>query len=319
MMPEGTDSLRKGEKATIVSAAMSTGLAVMKTAAGMLTGSVVLMTSALDSFTDLMGMLVTWFGFRISGRKPDGRFPYGYYKAESVATLLVSVLIIYAAYRLALEGYGRLFLQPPIAMPAIGIAALLISIAVSFVISRYLRAAGRSINSDLLITCSRERMTDIASTSAVLAAFAMAYAGIPYAEGAVTIAISVLILKVGLSAARDATYALMDMSPGGKRGRETARIIEGTPGVEAAEGIRMRKSGPFVFGEAVIKVRRSTTVGKAHEIADEIEKRIRKSMSNLISFTVHVEPYIDGERSPRSRGRAKGGPRGRKARAGGGR
>ena len=283
-------SIRKGEKATIVSASVSACLAVLKTAAGITSGSVALITSALDSFSDLAGMLASWFGFRISSRKPDQKFQYGYYKAESVATFIVSLMIIYAAMNLAYEGYSSLFASPSIEIPAFALSAAFVSVIVSLGLSRFLHREGNAINSELLITNSRERLADVASTSAVFIAVAMSYSGIPYAEGIVTILVSLLILRMGMLSVRDSVFALMDRSPSRSKEKRMQKIIDSEGGVEGFSDLKLRKAGMFIFGEVTINVGRDVSVRKGHQIADAIEKKAREKIKDLISFTVHVEP-----------------------------
>lgn len=285
------DNLKRGERVTVWSALASGILAIMKILAGTLTGSVVLITSALDSFSDLVGMLTSWFGFRISQRKPDERFPFGYYKAESIATLFVSVLIIYAALSLLLEGYSSMFKPPSIQMPFVGLAAASVSLAVSFGLSRYMLRVGRKINSDLLITNSRERMADVGAASAVFAAVVMSYLNMWYVEAIITIIISLMILRVGVYSAKDAVFALMDMSPSREKEREAIRIVKAVKDVEEFENPKLRKAGPFAFGEVTIRIKESANIERAHAIADEIEKRIKSKISEVVEFTVHIEPF----------------------------
>jgi len=288
---EPVQNLKRGERATVVSAGVSVTLLIIKGIAGLLTGSVVLVTSALDSLADIMGMSASWFGFRVSQKQPKGKFPYGYFKAESIATLFVSFLILYAACRLLIEGYNRLFVPPAISMPAIALSISFVSVFISFGLSRFLLREGRKINSELLLTNSRERLGDVAATVAVFVAVAMSYFNVLYAEGIVTIIISVLILRLGVISVKGAVFALMDIGAGHEKGMEVKNIIRKTAGVEESSSIKLRKAGPFVFGEATIRIRGHTHVDRAHRIADEIEQKIKRRMSEVVEFTIHVEPY----------------------------
>jgi cation diffusion facilitator family transporter len=288
MQPE--KNMKIGARATLVSAGISMTLAVIKGIAGILSGSVAIITSALDSIADIVGMLTSWFGFRISQRKPDGMFPYGYYKAESIATLFVSFLILYAACSLLLQGYSRLFVPPTISMPSVGLTVAFVSIFISFGLSRYLLRMGKRINSQLLIVNSRERLGDVAATAAVFIAVAMSYLNVPYIEGIVAIIISLLILRLGIFSLKDAVFALMDVSPSREKKRRAADIIRKTKDVLEFENLRFRKAGPFLFGGVTIKMEEFANVDRAHEIADEIEKGVKKELSEVVSFTIHVEP-----------------------------
>jgi cation diffusion facilitator family transporter len=290
------ENLKIGEKTTVVSSIVSVLLVIIKTAAGMMSGSVALMTSALDSFSDFIGMITSWIGFKISQRKPDEKFPYGYYKAESIAALFVSLFILYAAYTLLVEGYAKLFIPPSISSPYLALTIAFVSIALSFGLSRYLMKTGKKINSELLITNSKERMADVATTTAVFFAVAMSYLNVLYVEGIVTIIISLLILKVGIYSVRDSIFALMDVSPSKKKEEKARDVIRNCKDIEEFDDLKLRKSGPFVFGEVTIRIREFANVDRAHEIAEKIESRIRKKLSDVVSFSVHTEPFKSQKR-----------------------
>jgi len=283
--------LRKGQRAAGIAVFVSLLLALLKGAIGSLTGSVALLSDALHSGADLIVMLASWFGLKIAQRKPDEKFPYGYYKAESLTTLFISFFIIYAASELLIQGYNRLFVMAKILNPLLAMSAALISVFVSFVISKYLSKIGKTINSQLLLTDSRERMTDAFSSMVVFVAILMSSYQIPYVEGVVAILISFLILKIGLTSVRDSVYALMDVSPSEEIENKVKRILKTIKGVESFTELKLRKSGPFVFGEVNIKIKKFVDVARAHEVAENIEESVKKKVREVDSFTVHIEPF----------------------------
>ncbi|MBN2330492.1 MAG: cation diffusion facilitator family transporter [Candidatus Aenigmarchaeota archaeon] len=285
------ENLKIGERTTVLSSAVSALLVLIKAAAGIMSGSVALMTSALDSFSDFIGMITSWIGFKISQRKPDEKFPYGYYKAESISALFVSLFILYAAYTLLVEGYAKLFVPPSISMPYLALAIAFVSVIFSFGLSRYLMKTGKKINSELLMANAKERMADVATTTAVFFAVAMSYLNVSYVEGAITIFISLLILKVGIFSVRDSIFALMDVSPSKKKEERARGIISNCKEIEEFDDFKLRKSGPFVFGEVTIRIREFANVDRAHEIAEKIESRIKERLSDVVSFSVHIEPF----------------------------
>ncbi|OYT56875.1 MAG: hypothetical protein B6U68_02630 [Candidatus Aenigmarchaeota archaeon ex4484_14] len=283
--------LEKGQKAAAIAALVSFLLAVIKALVGFLSGSIALISDALHSGADLVVMLASWFGLKIAQRKPDEKFPYGYYKAESLATLFISIFIIYSSFELMKHGYERLFVLSKINIPLVALSTATISVAASFFVSRYLSSVGKKINSQLLITNARERMTDVISSLVVFIAILMTYYKVPYVEGFIAIVISVLILKVGLSSAKDSVFALMDVSPSRKKEEAIRKIIKNTEGVDELGELKLRKAGPFVFGEADVKVKKFANVSRAHEIADQIERKIKEKFKEVNAFTIHIEPY----------------------------
>lgn len=283
--------LKSGERAAGATIITSFLLALSKAVVGYFAGSVVLMADALHSGADSISGFASWFGLKISQKKPDERFPYGYYKAENLATLVVSGFILYIAFELLLEGYSKLFTLPQLIMPyqALGVAA--ISSVVSYFLSMYLKKEGEKINSQSLIANAQERRVDILSSAIVFVAILLTFYKVLYVEGIITIIISLLAVKIGISTAKDSIFALMDVSPSKEIEDEIKNILKGIAGIEDFESLKLRKSGPFIFGEINVKIRKYVDVKRAHEIADNIENKIKEAVQQIDSFTIHVEPY----------------------------
>ncbi|MHA1742740.1 MAG: cation diffusion facilitator family transporter, partial [Candidatus Heimdallarchaeota archaeon] len=221
---EKVDRLKEGEKTAGIVTGITFLLALVKGLIGFLSGSVILMTDALHSAADSTTGFASWLGLKISQRKPNEKFPYGYYKAENLATLFISAFILYTAVELLLEGYTRLFTVSKLILPALALGTALISSAVSFFMAKYLKRTGEKINSQSLIATSQERMTDVLSSAIVFVAILLTFYKIPYVEGVLTIFISLLVLKIGLFTAKDSIFALMDISPS----KEIEKIVEET-------------------------------------------------------------------------------------------
>ncbi|MBW3002787.1 cation diffusion facilitator family transporter [Candidatus Woesearchaeota archaeon] len=283
--------LKEGQNAALLSMLVSFILAVLKATVGFYSGAVVLVTDALDSAADVITSFAAYFGLKLSSKKPTEKFPYGFYKAENLASLVISGFIIYAAVRLLIEGYQRLFILPQLSYPIITLATAIVSGIVAMIISTYLKNTGKKINSESLIANSKDRLKDVFVAIIIFAALLCTYYKIPYVEGIITIIISLLILKIGLETVKDAVFALMDVSPSKEIEKKTGRILDSIPGVESYAGLKLRKAGPYIFGEVKIKIRKFVKVEKAHEIADQIENKIKKKVSQIEAFTIHVEPF----------------------------
>ncbi len=287
--------LKKGEKAAAVTALISLALALTKGFAGIASGSVVLISDAIHSSTDILAGVTAWFGLKIAQRKPDEKFPYGYYKAENLATLIVAGIIFYAAIETMYDGYLAIIHPSGIEMPFIALGAAAVSIAASFWNKRYLDKVGKEINSESLKANAADKKIDIFASSLVFIAIALAYFEIPYIEGVITIGISLLILKIGFEIARDSVFALMDVSANRETEEQVVRIVKSVPGVDGIGSIKLRKTGPFIFGEISIKIKKYLDVQRAHGIAERIEKRVKKAVPEIESLNIHVEPFIAKE------------------------
>jgi len=294
-LEEKMSKLKRGEKAVGIATITLVLLALIEAAVGFLSGFTILLADALNNASDSLTNFVSWLGFKISQKRPTEKFPYGYYKAETLATLLVSGFILYAAFKLLLEGYSKIFTLSEINMPFQAMFTALISLIVAYLISKYMKKVGEEINSQLLIAISQDKGIDVFSSTIVFVAILLTFYRIPYVEGIITMGFSLLVLKTGIFIAKDSIFALMDVSPGKDIEDEVKKIINSIAGVEDFKDLRLRKSGPFIFGEVTVKVRKRVDVERAHEIADSIENKIKKEIEDIDSFTIHIEPYESEE------------------------
>jgi cation diffusion facilitator family transporter len=285
------EKLKKGEKAAGLGTLSIILLAIAEALIGLFSGSIILVTDALHNAADSMASFASWFGLKISQKKATERFPYGYYKAESLATFFVSIFILYAAYELLIDGYAKLFVISEVSMPiqALGIAC--VSAIVSYFLSRYMKKIGKDIDSQSLIANAQERMTHIFSSAIIFVAILLTFFKVPYVEGIVTIFFSLVIFKLGITSSKDSILALMDVSPSKDIENRIKETIQSIGGVEDFENLKLRKAGPFIFGEVNIKIRKRVNVEKAHEISDNIENKIKEVVEQVDSFSIHIEPY----------------------------
>ena len=288
--------LKKGENAALVSALVSFILAVLKAVVGFYSGAVVLISDALDSASDVVSSFAAYLGLKIAGKKATEKFPYGFYKAENLASLLISGLIIYGAVILLIKGYQRVFVIPVLSYPLITLATAVISGIAALLMFFYLKKKGEEIHAESLIANSKDRLKDVFVAIVVFIAILCTYFRIPYAEGIITVIISFLILRIGLLTAKDSVFALMDVSPSKEIEKKVEKILNSISGVERFTELRLRKAGPFIFGQVKIKIRKFVDVARAHEISDQIESKIKKSIKQIESFTIHVEPYEAAKR-----------------------
>ncbi len=290
-MDKEMDLLRESEGAALLTTLATIFLAAGKGIAGSLTGSLVLMTDALHSAVDIFPIFAAWLGLKISQKEADEKFPYGYYKAESIASFVVSLFIIYVAAEFILEGYSKLFEVSEISYPLLAGSAASVSIVVSGLIARYQKKVGERTNSQSLVANARESFADVLSSFVVLVAIALSYYGVPYVEGAVTIVIALLVLKIGLETLKDSAYGLMDISPSKEIENKVISTIGEIAGVEGFADLKLRRSGLFLFGEITVMIRKFVDVERAHEIADYVESKVKDNIPRIDSFMVHVEPY----------------------------
>jgi cation diffusion facilitator family transporter len=283
--------LREGQNAALVTMVVSALLAVSKAVFGTMSGAVILTADALDSSTDVITSLAAYLGIRMARRKPDKRFQYGYYKAESLVALFIAGFIILGAVVLAIRGYERIFHIGEITflLPTFGVAAF--SGVASFWMYIYLKKRGTQARSQSLLSSSNDRLKDVLASIGVLIGIGFTSLHMKYGEGIITLIIALLVIKVGIETAKDAVLVLLDVSPSRETDASIRAVLDGCAGVMSFENLKLRKAGPYVFGEVCIKVRKSIDVETAHGLTREIETKVLEKVSEIESFTIHVEPF----------------------------
>ncbi len=285
------EKLRQGQRAAIVSVFISLILAIVKAFVGLISGAIILLTDALDSATDMFSSLAAFFGLKLAEKKPDKRFNYGYYKAENLASLFISGLIIWGAITFFIKGFNSLFVEPSLEYPWLTFTTVSLSGIIALFVSKYLKKKGEAINSQSLVANSRDRLKDVFVSIVILITIILTFFKIPYVQGAITMFISLVILRFGILTLKDAILSLMDVSPSKELEKKIEKIINSVKGVNSFSNLKLRKSGPFVFGDVDLTVKKFIDVNRAHQLLDKIEKRIRLKMPEIESFSIHVEPY----------------------------
>jgi len=284
--------LKKGQKLASQAVFLEGSLAVLKLIIGFLSGSAVLFSDALHSSSDMISVLTSFFGLKIAGKKPDKRFHYGYYKAENLGALLVSILIIWVGGQMLFSGYQRLFVFSEIKIPLLALGISLVDALVLFFFGRLEIKVGNEVGASSLVAMGRENQTHLISSLAVFGGTLASFYQFPYFEGLVTLGVALLILRIGFFSIKDSLLALMDIGPEEEFLEKVIKIIEKVAGVEEAFDLKLRQSGPFLQGEVKAAVRKKLPVDQAHQIADQIEAVVKKAFPKIESLSVHLEPLI---------------------------
>ena len=129
--------LEKGEKTAKFSSVIVATIGLAKGIVGVFSGSISLLAQAVDSLTDVFASLTVYVGLKVAGRKPTDRFPYGYYRAETVASLLVAALIIFSGATILEESIMRFLLPEAVSFPQIALLVAAISIPFLYFLAKY--------------------------------------------------------------------------------------------------------------------------------------------------------------------------------------
>jgi len=284
------ENLKRGENVAAYATVVTFFLFVGKMIAALLSNSVALLGDAVHSFSDIFVVLASWFGLRIAQRDPDERFPYGYYRVETLVGLVVACIICVAGAELLLESISQILEPSEVKKVVLASGAALGSIFVSFGLFLFLKRTGKEIGSQALLVTARDKKVDILASTLVFVSIMFSGIGVLHVGGIVGLGIAVLILKEGIMSAKDTILILLDAWTDPKILKAVQRSITQTEGVRELKELKLRKSGPYIFGSAVVGVTGSLDTKRAHEITEKIDKELKRAVKELDEFTVHVEP-----------------------------
>ena len=283
--------LKKGLRICLWAIGVTLLLAGLKGFTGFFFDSEILIADAFHSCADLLAISASGFGLWLASKKKSRRFPYGLYKAETLATFIIGLLIIWAGIEVFQDGCHKLFAHIPVKVfPVYPVLVSLIAACAAYFIARKERQIGRLINSQSLEATANESFLDICTSLMVVSGLLLAYAQIPYIEGAIIIVIALLILKLGLQNIWTALLILLDANLDPLLQQEIENKIQELYGVKGVSQVMIRQAGPFKIIECKIETSPTLALYRAHELADMAEEFIMESYKHIDSVFIHVEP-----------------------------
>lgn len=272
-------------------------LALMKISLGIIAGSLAVVADGIDSSSDIATSVITLFTARLLTKPPNIRYPYGYEKADTVATKALSFVIFFAGAQLAISTIGRLF-NPHVADPPqmLAIYVTLISIVGKLGLSFYLHRTGKLVSSSMLLANARNMQNDVLISIAVLVGLAFTFVlKMPVLDSVTAFIVSIWIMKVGLQIFFQSNTELMDGMKDPVLYCELFKAVKQVEGAHNPHRVRLRKIGNLTMISMDLEVDPDITVTEAHDIARKVESIIRENLPNVYDIVVHIEPYGNTE------------------------
>jgi cation diffusion facilitator family transporter len=264
----------------------------LKIVIGLFAGSLAVLGDGIDSATDVIISVVMIITARIMNRPPNRKYAYGYEKAESIATKILSLVIFYAGIQMFISSVEYLFSAKPRELPeAIAIYVTLFSIAGKLLLALYQRKQGEKINSPMLIANAVNMRNDVIISAGVLIGLIFTFVlNLPILDVVTGLIISLLIIKSSISIFMDSNIELMD---GVKDETVYNKIFEAVgkvPGAYNPHRVRSRMIGTMYAIDMDIEADGQITLEEAHDIANAVETNIKESVQNVYDIVIHVEP-----------------------------
>jgi cation diffusion facilitator family transporter len=255
----------------------------------LLSGSVALLADTIHNFADALTAVPLWVAFAVGRRPATRRYTYGYGRAEDLAGIFVVVMIALSALVAGVEAIRRLVHPEPVAHAGWVLVAGVIGFVGNELVATYRIRVGRRIGSAALVADGLHARTDGLTSLAVVAVAIGVILGFPLADPLVGLGITMAILFVLRSAARDIYRRLMDAVDPDLLDLAEQTLAD-TDGVVRVESVRVRWIGHGLYAEASLDVKAGVDLERAHQIAHAAQDRLRAAVPKLREATMHVSP-----------------------------
>jgi cation diffusion facilitator family transporter len=270
-------------------------LAVVKVVAGIISGSLAVLADGIDSMSDIITSVITLIAARILSKPPDIRFPYGYGKADTIATKGLSFIILFAGIQMAITTIRKLIQGTATELPAkLAIVVTVISIIGKLLLAWHQKRIGKKTSSSMLTANGRNMQNDVLISVSVLTGLFFTFVlKMPVIDPIAALLVSIWIIKVGFEIFMQSNVDLMDGTDDCSIYNEIFAAIEHVEGAHNPHRVRARKIGDKIMVSIDLEVDGGLSLQQAHDIAHKVEASIKSRIDNIFDVAIHVEPLGD--------------------------
>ncbi|GAB4173524.1 MAG: cation diffusion facilitator family transporter [Geothermobacteraceae bacterium] len=282
---------RRKIRAARLAVSVAAGLATIKLATGLVTGSLAVMASALDSGLDILMSGINYYAIHHASQPADEKHPFGHGKFETLATLFQAMVIAGTGLLIGYESLRRLFNGVTLQHIEGGMVVLLVSAVASVALSRHLRRVAAATDSSALRADSLHFAMDVYTNSALLLGLILVNAlGAAWIDPLLSLLVGIYIVIEAIKLLTHGMRDVLDEELPQDTRLEIERLIEQNLGdIASYHDLRTRRAGSQKLMDFHLTVCRHMTIEQAHSVADRLENRIREEIEGA-DVTIHLEP-----------------------------
>ena len=265
---------------------------------GLFTNSHSMQADGIHSVFDSAGNVVGLVGITLALRPADEGHPYGHFKFETYASLVIGVLLIGAACEVGYSAITSLISGNHNAdVTAFSYAIMVGTLAVNVGVTYFERREGKRLNSDILLADASHTLSDAMVSIGVIVGLVLIQLGFPIADSVMALVVMLAILATAIDVFKQAFETLSDKARIPEE--DIKKVVMQVPGVDGAHRIRTRGTRGEVYCDLHVLVDPNMTVSRSHQVADKVELAIAKEFPQAKDILFHIEPNDDFHRIER--------------------
>lgn len=289
-----TETQTKEKKfAATLSILSNTSLIILKLIAGIISGSIGIISEAIHSGSDLLASVITYFSVSESSKPADEEHQFGHGKYEDFTSLIEGILIILAAFYIIYESVQKIFCGKDCIINAnIGLPVMFFSVVVNILVSAYLFKVAKKTGSTALYADGEHLRTDIYSSLAVfIGLLCVKITGNIIFDPIIAILVAMIIFVAGYKICETAKNSLLDTSLSKEENEKIVEIINRNlgEGIISLKSLRTRQAGVKKNIEITLIVQKDMHISTSHKLCDKIEAEIESSLQST-DISIHLEP-----------------------------
>jgi cation diffusion facilitator family transporter len=271
-----------------ISIVLNTLLGAVKVWLALMTGSLALLADAFHTLADSVTSAVVVLGFRMARKPADAKHPFGHGRVESVASVVIAVLLGVVAVEMGKEAVGRLLHPRAVTAASWIMVVLLIAMLIKEVLAQLSMDWGKLIGSDALIADGWHHRSDVLATGLVIVAFLGSRWNLMWLDGAMGLGVAALIGWAAVVVMRESVGPLLGESAGEETYRAIGQIALSVRGVKGVHDVMVHKYGATHVISLNVEVVASQSPLALHELSETIEEAIARRFPG--HAVVHVDP-----------------------------
>lgn len=284
------DTNQRTDRVFLIGLVVNAGLAGGKLVVGGLAGSQALVADGAHSLSDIVTNAGAWISHRAARQPPDEDHHYGHGHVESLAALLIGLVLIVGGAGIIASAFVQDIHTSPDGRGATALAMAFISIASNLGLARMTERAAKETDSPALMALARDNRSDVYASVLALVGIGAAISGAPWIERFMAASIGCLVMYLGWKSAREGFDVLTDRVADNSLRDRVREAAESVPGVIHVGPIRIHPLGTAVRVDLELEVDGDLTVREGHDLAHQVEEAITRSIPEIKEVAVHVGP-----------------------------
>ena len=276
-------------KTSIIGIVVNLILVAFKATIGILVNSIAITLDAVNNLTDALSSIITIIGTKLAGKAPDKEHPYGYGRIEYFSSVIIAAIVLWAGITALMESWPKIFNPDVTSYTTVSLVIIAVAVAVKFLLGRYVKGVGESINSQALVASGSDAFFDaILSLSTLVAALVSIFFNISL-EGILGVIISIVIIKASIDMLRETVDSMIGSRVDSELSRKIKEKICEFPGVYGAYDLSLHNYGPEdMQGSVHVEVDDSLTALDIHKLTRMITTKIFEEFSIILTVGIYA-------------------------------